>query len=496
MQKFTIEIWPAIPVRLGRLADLASDLRYSWDRSTRTLFSRLSRTLWDAVGHNPKVFLRRVDQHRLAQAADDPVYLDAYDRTLSRYDTYLSGSVKRSGAALERGSLIAYFSAEFGFHESIQIYSGGIGILAGDHCKVASDFGLEFVGVGLLYRRGYFNQTIDAEGNQVASYYETDFRDLPFRPVLDEGGNEIRVRLDVDDHEVALRVWEAKAGRIKLYFLDSDLPENLPEDREITHQLYGGDHDTRIRQEMVLGIGGVRALRAVGIAPTVWHVNEGHAAFSIVERCREMTASGLDFPTALEACAAATVFTTHTPVRAGHDVFPQDMMERYFRKTYEAMGLQRDTFMQLGVKPDDGADFNLTALAIHGSRLHNGVSRIHGGVSSRLLASMWPQVPPDENPITYVTNGVHVGTFLAREWVDVFDAVFGGEWRSHLTTEEFWTKVDSIPDHLFWSVRQTLKSRMLETVRARLTAQCERNGCSEGEIGRMLRYLEPRDPTI
>lgn len=496
MQKFTIEIRPVIPARLERLAELACDLRYSWDRSTRTLFSRLSRTLWDAVGHNPKVFLRRIDQHRLVQAADDPVYLDAYDRTLSRYDTYQTGQIRRAGPSLERGNLIAYFSAEFGFHESIQIYSGGLGILAGDHCKAASDLGLEFVGVGLLYRQGYFNQTIDAEGNQVASYYETDFRDLPFSPALDAGGNEVRVRLELDQREVALRVWEAQAGRIKLYFLDSDLPDNHPDDREVTHQLYGGDQNTRIKQEMVLGIGGVRALRVVGLAPTVWHVNEGHAAFSIVERCREMTARGTDYPTALEACAAATVFTTHTPVRAGHDVFPADMMERYFAKTREELGIDRNKFMQLGMKPDDGPDFNMTALAIHGSRVHNGVSRIHGGVSSRLLASLWPQIPPDENPVTYVTNGVHVATFLAREWVDVFDAVFGGDWRTHLTTEEFWTRVDLIPDHLFWSVRQTLKSRMLETVRARLTAQCERNGCSEGEIGRMLRYLDPRDPNI
>ena len=496
MEKFAIEIRPAIPARLERLAELACDIRYSWDRPTRTLFSRLSRTLWDAVGHNPKVFLRRVDQHRLVQAADDPVYLDHYDRTLSRYDTYQSGQIRRVGPALERGNLVAYFSAEFGFHESIQIYSGGLGILAGDHCKVASDFGLDFVGVGLLYRRGYFNQTFDAEGNQVASYSETDFRDLPFSPACDANGKEIRVRLAMDSRDVALRVWGAKAGRIKLYFLDSDLPENDADDREITHQLYGGDQNTRIKQEMVLGIGGVRALRAVGLAPTVWHVNEGHAAFSVVERCRELAAKGIAFPAALEACAAATVFTTHTAVRAGHDVFPQEMMERYFGKIYGEMGLNRESFMALGVKPDDGPDFNLTALAVRGSRLHNGVSRIHGGVSSRLLSSLWPQVPPEENPITYVTNGVHVATFLAREWVDVFDAVFGGEWRTHLTTEEFWTRVDAIPDHLFWSVRQTLKSRMLESVRARLTAQCERNGCSDGEIERMLRYLDPRDPNI
>ena len=496
MQKFTIEIRPALPARLERLGELACDLRYSWDRNTRTLFSRLDRRLWDAVGHNPKVFLRRVDQHRLDQAADDPVYLDAYDRTLSRYDTYQTSPPRRREPTLESGTLIAYFSAEFGFHESIQIYSGGLGILAGDHCKAASDFGLDFVGVGLLYRQGYFNQTIDAEGNQIASYYETDFGDLPFTPAVGKDGKELRVQVDVGDRRVALRVWRAQAGRIELYFLDSDLPENDPEERAITHQLYGGDQTTRIKQEMVLGIGGVRALRAVGAQPAVWHINEGHAAFSVLERCREMTAAGMPFDAALEACAAGTVFTTHTPVRAGHDVFSREMVDHYFGAMRDELGLTADAFMRLGEKPDNGEGFNLTALAVRGSRLHNGVSRIHGGVSSQLLASMWPQIPPSENPVSYVTNGVHVATFLAREWVDVFDAGFGGQWRTHLTTEEFWSRVDGIPEHLFWSVRQTLKSRMLETVRARVVAQSERNGCSEGEIARMLRYLDPRDPNV
>ena len=496
MQKFTIEIRPALPARLERLGELASDLRYSWDRSTRTLFSRLDRALWDAVGHNPKVFLRRVDQRRLDQAADDPVYLDAYDRTLSRYDTYQTATPRRNEPSLEEGTLVAYFSAEFGFHESMQIYSGGLGILAGDHCKAASDFGLDFVGVGLLYRQGYFNQAIDAEGNQIASYYETDFRDLPITPAVDRNGDEIRVTVDIGDRAVALRIWEAKAGRIALYLLDSDLAENAPDERAITHQLYGGDQTTRIKQEMVLGIGGVRALRAVGLAPAVWHVNEGHAAFSILERCRELTTQQIPFDAALEACAAATVFTTHTPVRAGHDVFSQEMIAHYFAGMRGELGLDLETFMRLGEKPDNGEGFNLTALAVRGSRLHNGVSRIHGGVSSRLLASLWPQIPPEENPVTYVTNGVHVATFLAREWVDVFDAVFGGEWRTHLTAEAFWTRVDAIPEHLFWSVRQTLKSRMLETVRARVVAHSVRNGCSDGEIARMLRYLDPRDPNV
>ena len=427
------------------------------------LYLRLDRALWDGVGHNPKVFLRRVDQDRLDRAADDPVYLDAYDRTLSRYDTYKANAVKRTGPQLGGGDLVAYFSAEFGFHESIQIYSGGLGILAGDHCKAASDFGLRFAAVGLLYRQGYFNQTIDAEGGQIATYTETDFRDLPLEPARHDDGREIRVDVVIEGRTVALRVWYVDAGRIRLYLLDSDLAENGDEDRGITHQLYGGDQHTRIRQEIVLGIGGVRALRAVGVTPTVWHINEGHAAFSVLERCRERCASGADFATALEASAAATVFTTHTAVRAGHDVYSTETMDRYFSRAHEELGIGRDEFLALGAKPDDAEGFNLTALAVRGSRMQNGVSRIHADVTSKLLASMWPQVPPEENPITYVTNGVHVSTFLAREWADAFDAVFGGEWRTHLTATDFWKRVDDIPDHLFWSVRQTLKSRVLES---------------------------------
>jgi starch phosphorylase len=478
------------------LTELASDLRYSWDRNTRMLFLRLDHPLWDAVGHNPKVFLRRVDQGRLASAAEDPVYLDAYDRTLSRYDTYRSVSTRHAGPGLAAGDLVAYFSAEFGFHESIPIYSGGLGILAGDHCKAASDFGLPFVGVGLLYRQGYFDQTIDAEGNQIASYGETDFRDLPFAPASDGAGSEIRVHVRIDGRDVAARVWKAIAGRIELYFLDADLRENDDRDRQITHQLYGGDQNTRIQQELLLGVGGVRALRAVGLSPTVWHINEGHAAFSVIERCREMTAGGLGFATSLEACAAATVFTTHTAVRAGHDVYSQAMMERYFPTAHDELGIPRDAFLKLGAKPDDGEGFNLTALAVRGSRQHNGVSRIHAGVSSRLLSSLWPEVPPPENPVTYVTNGVHVSTFLAREWADAFDAVFGGQWRTHLTNESFWNRVDDIPDHLYWSVRQTLKSRMLESVRDRLKVQSTRNGRSDGEIERTARFIDPRDPNV
>jgi glycogen phosphorylase len=494
--EFHIEVQPKIPARLHKLPELANDLRYSWDRATRSLFARLNQQLWNSVGHNPKVFLRRVEERRLAQAAEDPVYLDAYDRAVLRYETYVREQRKPNGSPLTDDDLVAYFSAEFGFHESFQIYSGGLGVLAADHCKAASDLNLPFVAVGLLYRQGYFTQTIDGDGAQVSTYTPSDFADLPIAPAVDGSGAEIRVSVPVAQREIGVRVWVARAGRVKLLLLDTDLEENAEADRDITYKLYGGDSEMRMKQEVVLGIGGVRAVRALGLTPTVWHINEGHAAFSVLERCREHVARGVDFASALEAVAAGTIFTTHTPVPAGHDVFDQSMTARYLGGMAAALRLSADEFDELGFKPDQGNGFNQTALAIRGSRYQNGVSRIHRETSAQLCASLWPQVPPSENPISYVTNGVHVGTFLAREWFNLFDTALGSEWRGALSDADFWRRLDTIPDQLYWSVRQSIKSNLIVDLRERLTAQHRRNGASETQIDKLLRLLRPEDPNV
>ncbi|MDA8383111.1 MAG: alpha-glucan family phosphorylase, partial [Betaproteobacteria bacterium] len=280
-------------------------------------------------------------------------------------------------------------------------------------------------------------------------------------------------------------------GRISLYLLDSDVPENTNADRGITCQLYGGDRDTRLRQEIVLGIGGVRALRALGLAPTVWHINEGHPALQIVERIRELTAQGRDFDSALEVVAAGTVFTTHTPVPAGHDIFDQELFGRYLEPYVADLGITLDELKSLGSSPISQGGFNMTAFALRGSRLHNGVSRIHGGVASRMEAYIWPQIPWMENPVGHVTNGVHVATFLAHEWSSLFDVRFGSEWRNKLTEADYWTRIDTIPDHSYWSVHQSLKGTMLETVHRRVARQYRRNGAGEGVIRRLTRQLEP-----
>lgn len=487
-----LEVRPELPPALARLNDFANDLTYSWDRRVRALFNLIDRELWHTCGHSPKVFLRRVAQDRLEAASRSLVFMQDFQSVVSSYDTYLASTAEADVRALvdpER-DLIAYFCAEFGLHESMPIYSGGLGILAGDHCKAASDLGLPFVAVGMLYRAGYVDQRLDALGNQQLRYNMLDFDDLPVSLVRSPDGAPLRVEVALPGRVLALQVWEARCGHIRLVLLDADIEQNGEADRRITLQLYGGDLTTRIEQEMVLGIGGVRALRALGLAPTVWHINEGHAAFLILERLREQVAAGRPFAAALEQVAAATVFTTHTPVPAGHDVFPHELMRRHFGDMVRELGIDEERFLALGQSPVSAEGFNQTALALRGSRFHNGVSRIHGGVAAHCESYVWPQVPPDENPMDYVTNGIHVPTFLAQAWVQLFDLRFGSHWRDAVREPGFWNRLDDLPDATFWSVRQLLKGDLIREVRTRAERQHRRNGLSETEIRRLTRHLD------
>jgi starch phosphorylase len=494
---FQIEVNPRIPRRLRRLEELAGNLWYSWDHATRTLFARLDTSLWSAVGHNPKAFLKRVDEQKLIDAADDPVFLGNYNRALSAYDTYHGEPLRRNGSEwLRQTDLVAYFCAEFGFHESLPIYSGGLGILAGDHCKSASDMRLPFIGVGLLYRQGYFHQTIDSEGNQNALYADSDFDDLPVSPVvLEDQSTQLQIQVELPGRNVQVRVWKVHVGHVTIYLLDTDHEDNSAEDRNITHRLYGGDRKTRIEQEIVLGIGGVRALGAIGLKPTVWHINEGHPAFLILERARALVQQGLAFDAALEAVAANTVFTTHTPVPAGHDHFDEQTIRTYLGHVEKDLGLPVGDLMAFG-RVGQSHEFNMTALAIRGSRFQNGVSRVHGSVSSRICAPLWPELDPEENPIGHVTNGVHVPTFLAPDWADQFEKVLGFDWPSRMLDQAYWHQIEQMPDHLFWSIRQSLKTQMLHLVRHRVTRQHFRNRGSEAHLDRLLRLADPANPNI
>jgi starch phosphorylase len=492
---YFLQVRPKVPERLARLEELANNLWYGWDRSTRRLFARLHPGLWKATAHSPKAFLKRVDEQLLLDAAEDQVFIGNFNRVLADYDTYHDHRLPSGGADwLGSDDLIAYFCAEFGLHESFPIYSGGLGILAGDHCKAASDLRLPFAGVGLLYRQGFFHQNIDGEGNQIASNTDSNFDDLPVSPAVRPDGTEAYTQIELPGSIVHIKIWQARVGHIMLYLLDTDLDSNNTHDRDITHRLYGGDTAMRIEQEIVLGIGGVRALQELGLKPTVWHINEGHAAFMMLERSRQKTGAD-DFETALEAVAANTIFTTHTPVPAGHDHFSEGMIQHYFEHYYPELKLDHARFMMLG-QTGSSPDFNMTALALRGSRFHNGVSRIHGSVSSEICRQMWPEIEPAENPMTYVTNGVHAPTFLATEWIEVLERYLGSEWNARMNDLKLWEGVDDIPDHVFWSVHQTLKVKMLNAVSERITAQHFRNRGSEAHLDRLLKYVNPENPNI
>ncbi len=491
---FRTEIVPRVPPELRALETFANDLRYSWERDIRALFVSLDPQLWEACGHSPKIFLRRVSRRVLDDAVENRSYMARYSRVKAYAENYDNLDMRESlEAYLDRDrDLIAYFCAEFGLHESMPIYSGGLGILAGDHCKSASDLGIPFVAVGLLYRQGYFTQQIDRNGVQHATYRTSNLDNLPVSRALDDAGNPLRIHIELPHTTLHLQVWLAKIGHIKLVLLDADLPENAEAERNITFRLYGGDRDMRIRQEIVLGIGGVRALRALGLSPNVWHINEGHAAFLALERCREYVAAGMDFHQAWELTAGATLFTTHTPVPAGHDIFASDLVMHYLGHWPELLGVSREQFLNLGRTHVELHGFNMTSLALHASRYHNGVSRIHGGVASRTEAAAWPEIEPEENPIDYITNGVHASTFLAMEWQNLFDTRFP-DWRNELTNAAYWDEIIAkIPDHRFWSVRRECKSAMLAYVRQRLISQLQRNAYGDNEIRRITGWLDEK----
>jgi starch phosphorylase len=493
---YSLEVNPRIPERLARLRELAGNLWYSWDRPTRALFARLNPALWDALAHSPKAMLKRVDEQRLLEAASDEDYLALYARVLAAYDAHMAQPLFSYGEDLfQSDDLVAYFCAEFGLHESLPIYSGGLGILSGDHCKAASEHRLAFVAVGLLYRQGYFIQKIDGDGNQRAEYFDSDFDNLPIVPVRKEDGTDLMVSVAMPGRDVATRVWQAQAGRVRLYLLDTDAPGNSDRDRGITHRLYGGDGLTRLEQEIVLGTGGVRALAAMGLRPTVWHLNEGHPAFAILERMRALVAEGLSFEAATEAVAANTVFTTHTAVSAGHDHFPDAMIGPWLRRYCQELGVEPERVASLA-RPPTGGDFNMTALAVRGSRFHNGVSRIHGRVSARMLREHWPQVPEEENPVGHITNGVHIPTFLSPEWSEVFERFLGNGWLLHLDDPGMAERIAAIPDHVFWRTRASLKKQMLHMLRHRVRLQHLRNHGTELGLERVLRYVDPERPDV
>ena len=499
-----VGVFPTIPQSLSRLHELAYNMWWSWNPSAQELYRRLDPAVWESANHSPVAMLSRVGAEKLEQAAGSAEYGEALTGVLAEFDAYLGArdtwfatTYPQLAAGLS-GPAIAYFSAEFGLHESLPIYSGGLGVLAGDHCKEASDLGLPYVAVGLLYAGGYFRQTISRDCAQESSPEKLHFSETPATPALTADGEQVLVGVDLPGRRVYARVWQVRVGRVSLYLLDTDVAPNGPADRELAGRLYGGDHELRVAQECILGIGGVRALRALGFAPKVWHMNEGHAAFLGLELVRELVSgAGLDFASAREAVAGSSVFTTHTPVPAGNDVFSFDLMDRYFSTYWGQLGLDRDSFMNLGrEETDSGPRFGMTPLALRLSSQHNGVSALHGAVSRGMWQSLWPGADADEVPITHVTNGVHTGTWLAPQLGALYRRALGDEWMARLDQPATWAPLAALPDGDLWRVHQERKALLVEEVRRRARAQRLRQGEGATALAAVGRLLDPRALTI
>lgn len=493
-------VQPFLPKRIRRLKDIAYNFWFSWNPDAVELFSSLDHPLWRRVRHNPVEFLREVSQHKLDEASKDQrSYLVQYNKVLAAFDHYMAEQQIRWYAHHfgnhRRDELITYFCAEYGVHESLPIYSGGLGVLAGDHCKSAGDLGLPFVAVGLLYRHGYFTQKIDAQGNQIAEYIDNDFDLIPVQRVIDKEGRPLIISIDVAGQDVYVNVWKVNIGRVSLYLLDTDTELNKEKDRLITYQLYVGDRQMRLSQEIILGMGGVRALKAMEMNPAVWHVNEGHPILVGLERIRSMVKEeGLSFYEALEVVRATTVFTTHTPVLAGHDTFSLELIDQYFKLYWQEVGLSRNEFISLGLENTNG--FNLTRLAFKLTNFVNAVSAVHCETTSKQWEHLWSGVPLEENPIIYITDGIHAFSWIAPPMADLFDRYLGPEWHSELPEVKFWKKVDEIPDDIYWGIRQDIKRRMIGVVRANLKRQRVRNGLSLAEIREAEDIFDPEILTI
>jgi glycogen phosphorylase len=460
-----------LPARIGRLGELAYNVWWSWNPDASALFQYLDKTLWALTQNNPVKLLRQIAPTKLEAAAADPSFLRRYDGVLLSFDRALSseGDWFPETYPQLKDRTIAYFSAEFGVHNSLPIYSGGLGILAGDHSKEASDIGLPFVGVGFVYPEGYFQQKISAAGQQEAHYLQLDYSTAPLEAVFtkDTSGP---LKFNLGGRDIYVAVWRVRLGSGSLVLMNADVEENQPWDRELSARLYGGNRETRLLQEMLLGIGGVRMLRALNLNPAVYHANEGHAAFLLLERIRELVEAGTSFDEAVEQVRATSIFTTHTPVPAGHDTFHFSLIEKHFAGYWDQLGITREHFLSLGAHNDHfggGTNFNMTALALRLTGQYNGVSKLNGEVSRRMWQPMWPEKRAEEVPITSVTNGVHVPTWLAPELSKLYSKHLGQDWLRYHDEPKFWERIHEIPDEDLWNLHQRLRAKLMSFMRER-----------------------------
>ncbi len=497
-----ITVNPQLPKRIGKLSVIANNLWWSWNTEFLRLFQRIDGDLWENSNKNPIKFLKHVSQERLEDVAKDVTFLKEYDKIVEDFEGYMNSKNTWFNKMYpeEKEDLIAYFSAEYGLDQTIPIYSGGLGILSGDHLKSASDLGIPLVAVGLLYKNGYFNQKIDGNGNQETEYNDIDLYDLPINPVKNDVGDDLIIFVKFPKRRLYLKVWSINVGRVTLYLLDSDIEKNNPEDRDVTLRLYGGDQEMRIRQEIVLGQAGVELLtKYLKLNPTVYHMNEGHSAFLTLELMKNVIKEKqVSFDVAKDIASSKTVFTTHTPVPAGNDIFPLDLVEKYFKDFWPRLGLDREQFLRLGMKPgkelDNGFNMGILALKIAGKK--NGVSKLHGAVSRELFGEVWPNIAANEAPIGYVTNGIHTCSWLAPRMKELFNKYLIPYWQDNMHKDQIWEKIRNVPDDKLWSVHNDRKIKLLRLVKDNTYERLRRSGYSYEDINEITSKLNPNALTI
>jgi starch phosphorylase len=484
-----ITVSTIIPERLSRLSDLAHNFWWTWNYEAVDLFKSIDSRLWYRLGANPVALLRKIGNKRLLQRMSNASFMESYDHVVKKFDEYMSSTDTwfNSNHPGHKGQMTAYFSAEFGLSESLPVYSGGLGVLSGDHCKSASDLGIPFTAIGLFYRQGYFNQLITREGIQETAYSTLNLSDLAISPVFNANGENLLIGVDMPGRTAYASIWLVKVGRVHLYLLDSDVPDNSEQDRRITARLYGGDGDTRIQQEILLGMGGVKALKALGINASIYHMNEGHSAFLGFELIRNlMQEQHLNFKEACEAVASSSVFTTHTPVPAGIDVFSHDTIDRYFTGYRDSLGISREEFLALGADMWNPNGFNMASLAMALAAKRNGVSKLHGVVTRRMFNSLWPDVPEDEVPVTHVTNGIHTLTWLSTPLKKLYDKYLAKGWDQTLYEQKTWEAMDNIPDEELWHVHLGLKTNMTQYINSRVKTGDSDTGIAAAEFAGLI----------
>ena len=497
-----ITVRPQLPKRISKLFDISYNLWWSWNTEYLKLFKLLDIDLWEKIEKNPVKFLKLVDQEKLEQAAKDSQFLKEYDKVVKDFNDYMESKDTwfKKNFPNNSNDLVAYFSAEYGLDETIPIYSGGLGILSGDHLKSSSDMGIPLVGIGLLYKSGYFHQKINGYGQQETEYHAIDISCLPITPVKDHEDKDLLIYLKFPKKRLYLKAWKVQVGRNSIYLLDSDIDENIPEYRNITSTLYGGDQEMRIQQEIVLGMGGVNLLYTLGLKPSVYHMNEGHSSFLTIELIKNMMKyKEVSFNIAKDIVSSMTVFTTHTPVPAGNDIFPLSLVEKYFDGFWDRLGLSKEEFFRMGMEPNSdinysGFDMGILALKIAGKK--NGVSKLHGAVSRELFSKVWPEIPSNESPIEHVTNGVHTCSWLAPTIKDLYNKYLEPYWQDNIEKDEMWQNIEKIPNEELWKIHQSRKEKLLKIVKNSTIDRLRRYNYSYEDIEKMVENIDKDILTI